>query len=597
MEGDGFEAEGNGEILGPCLSSYVDDGSTESHRYYLARRTVLEMLTDRGYAVPTSEIELSIQDFRAIYGQNPDVERLRISTTHRSDPLQRILVIFCVPGVVKLNVIRSVVTQIVNKETLSGLILIVQNHLTTQALKAVDQLPFKAEIFQITDLLVNITKHVLKPNHRVLTEQEKQRLLKKYNIQEKQNSTQLSLGPASRTEELKTRMIQALFIQNCSKSVSLLDFEFLSPASPIVAKRCNCEILRTGEGAGLYNFFKKISKNKRGKRREKRMSDTPVTEAKSGSDASRFSEVQKWLAARFGDAGKEVPDFEYTPRSVAYLHSLLTVSEAKEKSADIVAKDFRRKAAEYRSQAARIREILESAGLAQDSLPSNVVGSAQVLANVANLLNVRDTELSSFLVAMGDISLRKTGVEEKRAKVQKESKILLDYTRKAIARLTYLKRTLAQLEDDLPPCEAQMENWKTNLQVMAAKERQYMQQCANYKLSCVDCSRLAPEEVQYVVCVGKGVDLACFADIWHAVLNRVGYSPEISHGVLVEMAEHRKELEKKTKPILDTLRSYQDLPPDKAMAALAIEDKKRQYAGAEKYLEESCIQLLPLRSK
>lgn len=41
----------------------------------------------------------------------------------------------------------------------------------------------------------------------------------------------------------------------------------------------------------------------------------------------------------------------------------------------------------------------------------------------------------------------------------------------------------------------------------------------------------------------------------------MGYTPEISHGVLVEMAEHRKELEKKTKPILDTLRSYQDLPP------------------------------------
>lgn len=46
-----------------------------------------------------------------------------------------------------------------------------------------------------------------------------------------------------------------------------------------------------------------------------------------------------------------------------------------------------------------------------------------------------------------------------------------------------------------------------------------------------------------------------------AILTRVGYTPEISHGVLVEMAEHRKDLEKKTKPILDTLRSYQDLPP------------------------------------
>lgn len=49
--------------------------------------------------------------------------------------------------------------------------------------------------------------------------------------------------------------------------------------------------------------------------------------------------------------------------------------------------------------------------------------------------------------------------------------------------------------------------------------------------------------------------------LMQAVLNRVGYTPEVSHGVLVEMAEHKKDLEKKTKPILDTLRSYQDLPP------------------------------------
>ncbi|TYG94343.1 hypothetical protein ES288_A11G181500v1 [Gossypium darwinii] len=254
----------------------------------------------------------------------------------------------------------------------------------------------------------------------------------------------------------------------------------------------------------------------------------------------------------FDAAGKEVPDFEYTPRSIAHLYNLATVSQAKTQAANIVANDFRQKAAEYRSQAARIREILENVGLAQESLPSNVVASAQVLANVANLLNIRDTELSSFLVAMGDISLRKTGVDEKRAKVHKESKTLLEYTRKAIARLTYLKRTLAQLEDDVAPCDAQMENWKTNLGVMASKERQYMQQYNNYR----------------------------------ALQNRVGYTLEINHGVLVEMAEHRKDLEKKTKPILDTLRSYQDLPPDKALGALAIEDKKRQYAAAEKYLED-----------
>ena len=51
----------------------------------------------------------------------------------------------------------------------------------------------------------------------------------------------------------------------------------------------------------------------------------------------------------------------------------------------------------YITPAARIREILEHVGLVQESLPSNVVSSSQVLASVANLLNIRDTELSRWV--------------------------------------------------------------------------------------------------------------------------------------------------------------------------------------------------------
>ncbi|XP_050242434.1 uncharacterized protein LOC126691427 [Quercus robur] len=51
-----------------------------------------------------------------------------------------------------------------------------------------------------------------------------------------------------------------------------------------------------------------------------------------------------------------------------------------------------------------------------------------------------------------------------------------------VVKIPHFFRTLAQLEDDVAPCEAQVENWKTNLQAMAAKERQYAQQCANYKI-------------------------------------------------------------------------------------------------------------------
>ncbi|XVF07122.1 hypothetical protein REPUB_Repub06bG0111300 [Reevesia pubescens] len=189
MEGNGLEGDdglSNREALGKCLSGFVDDGSTESHRYYLSRRTVLEMLRDRGYAVPNSEIDLSLQEFRAIHGQTPDFDRLRLSVTHKTDPSKRMQVVFYGPGTVKVSGIRLIAGMIANKESLTGLILILQNHITNQALKALDLFSFKVEIFQITDLLINITKHVLKPKHQVLTNHEKQRLLQKYSIEEKQ---------------------------------------------------------------------------------------------------------------------------------------------------------------------------------------------------------------------------------------------------------------------------------------------------------------------------------------------------------------------------------------------------------------------------
>ncbi|GKB87182.1 augmin subunit 1 [Tanacetum coccineum] len=43
-------------------------------------------------------------------------------------------------------------------------------------------------------------------------------------------------------------------------------------------------------------------------------------------------------------------------------------------------------------------------------------------------------------------------------------------------------RTLAQLENGVAPCEAQMESWKTNLSIMVSKERQSLQQYSNYKV-------------------------------------------------------------------------------------------------------------------
>ncbi|CAI0439786.1 unnamed protein product [Linum tenue] len=96
------------------------------------------------------------------------------------------MVIFGGTGVIKVNTVRLISAQIVNRDSLTGLILILQGQITKQAEKALRLFKFNVEIFQITDLLVNITKHVLKPRHQILTSQEKKKLLKEYNIEDKQ---------------------------------------------------------------------------------------------------------------------------------------------------------------------------------------------------------------------------------------------------------------------------------------------------------------------------------------------------------------------------------------------------------------------------
>ncbi|XP_042001727.1 DNA-directed RNA polymerase V subunit 5A-like [Salvia splendens] len=181
VDGDG---DGGDETFRSCLSSLLDTGSVESHRYYLSRKTLLEMLRDRGFAVPNCEIELPLEEFRTKHGDILDVDGFRISSLHKDDPSIKVLVLFCEPGIIKVNVVRGITTKI--QEGLDRLILVVQGKMTSQALKAVELFKFKVEIFQITDLLVNITKHELKPKHQVLTDAEKEKLLNQYSIEEKQ---------------------------------------------------------------------------------------------------------------------------------------------------------------------------------------------------------------------------------------------------------------------------------------------------------------------------------------------------------------------------------------------------------------------------
>ncbi|XP_057845812.1 AUGMIN subunit 1 isoform X2 [Cryptomeria japonica] len=282
-------------------------------------------------------------------------------------------------------------------------------------------------------------------------------------------------------------------------------------------------------------------------------SEHDADDIKDKSSASQIAEVQAWLNSVFEAAGKEIPEFKYTTSAVAHLNNVARVSQARTHAAQLITTDLQEKAAEYHSQASRVREILDGVGLAFEDLSQNAMASTKVIGTVANSLNLKDTEMSSFLVGMGDLLLRKIDAEEKRDKAHKESKELLENIRKAIKHLTHLKRTVTELEEEASHREGIIQQRQHNLKIMASKQNQYVIQLANIKTA----------------------------------LNKVGYTPEINHGALIQMIENQKELESKTEPILNILQTYQNLPPDKYLAELAIEEKRYECEAAERSLEDA----------
>ncbi|KAJ4841497.1 hypothetical protein Tsubulata_045622 [Turnera subulata] len=191
-------AAGDGNGGTQCKSTYRDDGgSRESLRYFTSRKTIMEMLSDRGYDVPDSELTRSLPEFRAQFGDFPNPETLRISASSRSNPSKKglllslleahlILVIFMGTDEVKVASIRSIFGQLVHGTNLNGLIMVLQSKMNSFARKELDKFPCKVEVFEITDLLVNISKHVLQPALHILTLEEKQQLLKAHSLKDKQ---------------------------------------------------------------------------------------------------------------------------------------------------------------------------------------------------------------------------------------------------------------------------------------------------------------------------------------------------------------------------------------------------------------------------
>ena len=163
--------------------------ATAAERLYRARKTVLQMLKDRGYMVDQTDIDQSEDDFMEKYSGAPQRDALTLLVQKRDDPTDQIFVFWPSDPKVGVKPIKQYCTRM-NEEDVKRAILVVQQNLTAFARQAMAEIQQKdgmtLEQFQEGELLVNITEHVLVPQHMVLTKEEKTILLQRYKMKESQ---------------------------------------------------------------------------------------------------------------------------------------------------------------------------------------------------------------------------------------------------------------------------------------------------------------------------------------------------------------------------------------------------------------------------
>ena len=163
--------------------------STAGERIYRARRTTLQMLRDRGYMVDASDVDQSEEEFFERYTPSPQRDMLTILVQKRDDPTEQIFVFWPTDPKVGVKPIKRYMERM-NEEDVKRAILVVQQNLTAFARQALSEIQaaegLTIEQFQEGELLVNITEHVLVPQHMVLTKEEKTILLQRYKMKEAQ---------------------------------------------------------------------------------------------------------------------------------------------------------------------------------------------------------------------------------------------------------------------------------------------------------------------------------------------------------------------------------------------------------------------------
>jgi len=166
------------------MSLTVDD---VVRRLFQVRRTIIQMVVDRGYLVSQALKDETMEDFKQTWNNNPSRENLLLLLRKKEDLTEQLFVFFPEDEKVGVKPIRNYCIKM-QEQSVQRAIMVVRVGMSSFAKQALAEMApkFKLEQFTETELMVNITEHQLVPKHIKLSVAEKKSLLEKYKMKESQ---------------------------------------------------------------------------------------------------------------------------------------------------------------------------------------------------------------------------------------------------------------------------------------------------------------------------------------------------------------------------------------------------------------------------
>lgn len=192
-----------------------DKLDNESTRVYRVLKTCYKMLNKRGYHVDEAKLDdkiYTMDQFRqeqGLYNNSVRIDRSKIVIlcALKDDLDDKIYTFFAPVEKINKTHVEDYYKQMVT-DNVKRAILIIGMPMTSAAkdsLKKFASKGIRIDIFHDKELLVDITEHKLVPEHRLLTQTEKQELLLRYRLKESQLPRIQAVDPVARYFGLKAR--------------------------------------------------------------------------------------------------------------------------------------------------------------------------------------------------------------------------------------------------------------------------------------------------------------------------------------------------------------------------------------------------------